>query len=309
MEKIERQMNLVALLLNSRIPKQLDQIRDALYRDQPSEEAFRRMFERDKEELRPLGVRIEHVEMGWEEGYIVSNDATLLPTIDFTPAEHAALMIAAEAWGAGMLGAASPRLAAMKLSAVAKDDAPPPWIVPHVAASSPNLGVVSESIGRRKVITFRYRTGGGAGASSRAVEPHVLSFRSGAWYVTGLDRDRGERRSFKLDRIDGAVKMAAGKKEDFELPADPAPFWPEPEAGPHARVAVDPSLAWWTERRPGAQRIGALPDGRIELEVPVPDEGRFVQWVAGLGPDAELLEPTHLRETLMSHLRTLAGGG
>lgn len=308
MDKTERQFNLIALMLDARRPLPGSRIREALYDDATSDESFKRMFERDKEDIRALGIRLEIEAIGaWDEGYIARREDVTLPELDLTPAEHAALMLASQAWGDGTLGPASPRIAGMKLAAATGGAAAAPWILPHVDVRSPNLSVLLDAILRRKRVAFRYRGTGAAAPSDRDVEPYGLRFRS-AWYLNGFDRGRGEVRLFKVDRIDGAVRIGSGKAADFEAPASGTTDWTLPtEADAEARVAFTPELAWWAERRPGVRGGVARDDGRTDVIVPVPDEDRFVRWVLGFGDDAEVIEPEHLRAETMRRLRAAAG--
>ena len=59
--KIERLMNLVIALLSTRGYLSAERIRASVagYADCPTDEAFSRMFERDKAELRDLGIPLE----------------------------------------------------------------------------------------------------------------------------------------------------------------------------------------------------------------------------------------------------------
>ncbi|HEX9695725.1 MAG TPA: WYL domain-containing protein [Actinomycetota bacterium] len=311
MDKTERQINLIGLLMSSERPVLGTRIRDALYADATSAESFKRMFERDKDDLRALGIRIEIEPIGaWDEGYAIHRDEVTLPSLDLTPAEHAALMLASQAWGEGTLGPVSPRIAGMKLSAAGGADLPSPWILPHVDLRSPQLAALFDAILRRKRVTFRYRSSGAAAPEDRTVEPHALRFRS-AWYLSGLDVGRGEQRLFKLDRIEGAARIAAGAKPDFER-APPAPVaWPaDAEADVQARVAFTPQIAFLVEQRAGAHRDTGRgrkrADGRVDVIVPVPDAERFVRWVLGFGGDAEVIEPAGLREKTIERLRAAA---
>ncbi|MFM9130004.1 MAG: WYL domain-containing protein, partial [Actinomycetes bacterium] len=58
--KIERQLNLFFILLNSNRPVTRHEIRSKIldYKNNDSEKAFERMFERDKDDLRKNGIRI-----------------------------------------------------------------------------------------------------------------------------------------------------------------------------------------------------------------------------------------------------------
>lgn len=307
MDKTERQLNLIAMMRDARRPVPGARIREALYSDATSDESFKRMFERDKEDIRTLGLRLEIATIGaWDEGYIARAEDVTLPDLDLTPAEHAALMLAAEAWGEGTLGPTSPRIAGLKLAAATGAEPATPWIRPHVDARSPNLSVLLDAILRRKRVTFRYRAAGAAAASERHVEPYGMRFRS-AWYLNGFDRDRDEVRVYKIDRIDGGVQVSAGRDPDFAPPQSGTTDWTLPvEADAQARVAFSPELAWWAQRRPGVRGGIERDDGRVDVIVSVPDEDRFVRWVLGFGDDAEVIDPPHLRDETIRRLRAAA---
>lgn len=307
MDKTERQINLIGLLMSAGRPVPGSRIRDALYDDATSDESFKRMFERDKDDLRALGIRLEIEPIGaWDEGYVIHREEVTLPPLDLTPAEHAALMLASQAWGEGTLGPASPKIAGMKLSAAGGDEAPSPWILPHVDLRAPQLSSLFDALLRRKRVTFRYRSSGATAPEERTVEPHGLRFRT-AWYLSGSDIGRAEQRLFKLDRIAGAVRIAAGKDPDFDSPPPATVHWPaDAEADVHARVAFTPEIAFLVEQRAGARRDAERPDGRVDVIVKVPDEHRFVSWVLGFGDDAEVIEPAGLREATIARLRAAA---
>ena len=117
MHPLERLVNLVALLLESRTPLTFDQIRSKLsegYGHQDASSA-KRMFERDKEELRELGIPLETgSNSGTDEeiGYRISRQAYELPEIRLEPDEAAVLGLAARVWRqaelAGAAAGASP---------------------------------------------------------------------------------------------------------------------------------------------------------------------------------------------------------
>src|ERR1043166_8345931 len=114
-DKIERLLNLVALLLDTRRPLAVGEIREKIpgYDDQ-SDEAFHRMFERDKNDVRELGFVIEQEDIdAWgETGYRIRAHEALLEDPGLTPDEVAALSLAAQAWGGGADGS----LGLLKLS-------------------------------------------------------------------------------------------------------------------------------------------------------------------------------------------------
>lgn len=102
MHPLERLVNLVALLLESRRPLTFEQIRAKMPEGygQDDLQSAKRMFERDKDVLRDVGVPIEVVATdAWEveHGYAILKDRYYLPEIDFTPEEISAMFVAAHA--------------------------------------------------------------------------------------------------------------------------------------------------------------------------------------------------------------------
>ena len=320
--KTERLVNLIGLLLDTRRPLTPEEIRSKIPGYGTSDVAFRRMFERDKEELRDLGIPLERVGTDvWEaeEGYRIRKERATLPEIDLTADERAALMLAAQAWQ-GQAVPADPERALMKLSLASKDPGAEPgaggWIRARIDASQPVLGPLFDAIARRKRIAFRYRGRSGGEAQDRDVDPYALRHR-GAWYVAGLDHGRGQVRHFKLDRIEGRVKVAEGKGPDFELPDHveagiPRGPWGveggEEEAA-EARVAFAPETAWWVERRTGARRLAEREDGWVEMAFRPSDLDMFASWILGFASDAVVVAPDELREMVIGRLERAASKG
>lgn len=309
--KIERLINLIALLMDARRPVAVEAIRRALYADQ-SEVAFHRMFERDKEEVRELGIPVERAPLdAWEveEGYRIDKGEALLGDPGLSPDEQAALSLAAQAWQQG--DRAGPPTALLKLSLASGLDSGSggTWILPRVEAGQPNVEALLEAVSRRKRVTFAYRTGGAGEAARRTVDPHALAYR-GAWYLAGYDHQRREVRRFKVSRIAGPVAVAPGRDPDFAPPPDAAVGIPrgpwEGEAEVEAVVAFAPKAAWWAERRTGARRVAERPDGWAEVALPVADRENFVSWVLGFGDDAVLESPGDLRADVARALEALA---
>ena len=320
-DKTERLFNLIALLLDTSRPITPDEIRRKIPGYDKSDVAFRRMFERDKEELRDLGLPLERVGTDvWEaeEGYRIPKEAATLPELDLTPDERAALYLAAQAWQ-GQAVPGDPDRALMKLSLASKATANGSdegdaggWLRASVDASSPNLTPLLDAVARRKRVTFLYRGRGGGEAQERTVDPYALRHR-GSWYLAGLDHLRNEIRHFKLDRVEGKVGVMGGKDPDFEPPADvkadvPRGPWEVEGSLMEARVAFAPHTAWWVERRTGARRDAEREDGWIEMTFPVSDPEFFCSWIGGFAADVVVLEPEELRAMVVSRLERAAAG-
>src|SRR6266545_1598766 len=258
MRKVERLVNLVALLLDTHRPLTLDQVAELVPGYEATGESLRRMFERDKEELRGLGVPVERGPIdawGSEEGYFIDPNAYAMPRLDLAPDEPAAL--------AG--------LSKLDLDPGAGPDA----LRANLDGASPLLASLIDAVTRRKRIVFTYRPPGRP-LSERQVDPYALVHRRGTWYVAGHDSSRDALRSFRLSRIQSGVHLAkpTGRGPEFEVPewfdaGDVLPTAGEPDASPIATVRAGRAAARLAELR-GAKPDGEEgPDGRVTLRMPI----------------------------------------
>jgi proteasome accessory factor B len=299
MHPLERLLNLVALLLETNRPLTFEEIRTTLHAyGQADKASAKRQFERDKDTLRQVGIPVETVPTdAWEveEGYRIPRERYELPDVSFEPQEVAALFVAAH--GEGGEGAQAFRKLALGaergLLASLEESLP----ASGVDASGPRLAEVADAVSRRRQVTFRYRPVTGE-EGQRHVDAWALLFRSGAWYLVGRDRDRGEPRSFRLSRIASDLRDAGhghpppeGFRAAEHLTAGP---WGLGKPQAEARVAFSPKVSWWaTAGLPKARTLRTRSDGWSEAEVPV-GEG-FVSWILSFGADAEVLAPPPIR--------------
>jgi proteasome accessory factor B len=313
--KSERLMNLVICLLVSRgyVPK--SRIRQVVggYGDQ-SDEAFERMFERDKDELRELGIPIETGSFdpfGDEEpGYRIKRQDFELPEISLEPDEAAVIGMAARVWQHASLAEATSR-AVLKLRAagVETDTSALAAIEPRVAVEEPAFWPLWEAVRDRRPVTFTYRKSSGAAAVRRELQPWSVLSWHGRWYVVGHDLTRDGPRLFRLSRIVGEVEPA-GKPGSYEVPPPEEVRGAAGALAPlrqtaSARVRVRPGSGFGLRRRATGTRTGA--DGWDELSVPYADAGVLAEELAGYGADVVALEPDDVRKRVIERLRAVAG--
>jgi proteasome accessory factor B len=221
--KSERLMNLLIMLLVQKRFVSKDRIRQALYPD-ASDEAFEKMFERDKEELRSLGAPIE---VGSEDplfedeaGYRISAAEFQLPEIVLEPDEAAVVSVATRVWDhAGMAQAAGQagRKLAADADSGAVDLAALDLVVPRLGADEPSYETFVEAAWTRTAVAFDYARVGRE-TSRRQLQPWGVVRSSGRWYVVGLDVDRNEQRVFRLSRVVGDV-VTMGEPGSFVRPS------------------------------------------------------------------------------------------
>ena len=316
MQKVERLVNLIALLLNTRRPLTVEEIRNTIPGYQQEDySSFKRMFERDKEELRSLGIPIERRYTDvWEveEGYLISKDRYYLPELDLTPDEMAALWIASRMV---VEPGGKEDQALLKLSLGlegAGDPTSPPWLRARLHLDSPALPRLLEAVAARRRVTFRYKAAAQSKDATRTVDPYALIHRQGAWYLAGHDHMRGAVRHYKLPRITSAVSFATRDSgPDFEVPESFSPEVDsviEPwagEEGSTVEVAFSPRLAWWVQQSLGLDPSGTWRDWTL-VKLPVSDEEGFVSWVLGFGEDAVVRKPDGVRQAVVRRLKAAA---
>lgn len=217
-DRTERLLNLVLCLLGTRraVPRSTLQHTIPGYADVASDEAFERMFERDKDELRGMGIPVETVlnSAGEVEGYLIQESVYGLPEIRLDVAELGVLGLAARTWSDAVVGAHA-ATALRKIEATSDqllDVAP---IFPGQSAPGEgHLPPLWEAIRSRCVVRFDYLGRGRDVTEARLVEPWATVHWRGAWYLGGYSRERGEPRAFRLSRILGTVAI---QRETFPL--------------------------------------------------------------------------------------------
>ena len=313
--RAERLVNLVICLLSTRQFLTAERIRSAVPGYESADgtarvdEAFKRMFERDKAELRDLGVPLEtgrNSAFDSEDGYRITRRDYELPPVEFDAAEATAVGLAARLWQSATLGAPA-RSALIKLRAGGTDVdvTASPGAVPHIDASDPSLPALLDAVRYAHAVGFDYLKSGADAAQRRTVEPWgVLSWRR-RWYLVGHDRDRDEARSFRLSRIVGEV-TAIEPAGSYQRPRDVDLLGyvarRPPEQGTLARVRVEPNAA-------GQLRRMAVSEADGVLTVRYADIGRFAGIVAGAGAAAQVLDPPELIEAVVARLGAVAQGG
>jgi predicted DNA-binding transcriptional regulator YafY len=304
--RLERLINLVAALLDSDRPLGRDDLRFRVPGYPDGEEAFRRAFERDKEALRSMGIPIsvEPLNASAPEGgmgYRIPREQYYLRDPGLAPDELAALHLAAAT--VRLEGTAGDE-ALWKLGGAL--DAPAPAGAVAALPGSEHLAAVFEAVTELRPLTFTYR------GEKRGIDPWRIAFRNGHWYVNGLDHQRGEERSFRLDRFDGPP--SAGDPGSYERAEGRsgarAPWEMGDDEELIARLLVDAPQAGQlvSELGPDAV-IERRDDGAVIAAVRVTNRDAFRTLVLGYLDHAEVLDPPALRDDMVAWLESLAAGG
>ncbi len=314
MHQLERVTNLLTLLLSARRHITFEEIRNELRGQYPdSKEAARAAFERDKAVLRDEGVPIDQVTLSGQQagqtGYRVLRSAYEIEDFGLTPEETAALRLAV---GTIRLGTNWAREALWKVDLEPGDQASDAQSA--LAIELPideRLPLVHRAIAERRCVTFVYRS------VERRLEPWGMLARDGWWYVIGHDHGHGERRTYRLDRIDGGVRIGPEATVDVPVDFDPRTVFPsDPKLLPDAFdvgsddaiVRIDASDASVVLHQYGEEAVVRRhDDGSIDARVPCSNVQAFVNWLLGFVERAEVLEPEPLRQMVIDWLSETAG--
>lgn len=316
--RTERLVNLVICLLSTRRFLTAAQIAATVpgYEHDPDDprdhEAFQRKFERDKAELRELGVPLETgtaSAFDAEPGYRIAHREYALPEIPLEPDEAAAVGIAARLWRhAGLAAAASSGLAKLRAAGIDVDPQATLGMEPVVTVD-PAFAPLTAAARDRRTVGFDYRVPEGDAPTSRRLQPWGVVCWRGRWYVVGHDLDREATRCFRLSRIVGGAVRLLGRPNAFVPPVgvdliSHVARWSGPvDYSGRATVLVRPGRAAGLRR--WAREVTSGPDGdRVVL--PYADAESLAGRLVGYGPDVRVIDPPEIREAVIQRLKEIA---
>jgi predicted DNA-binding transcriptional regulator YafY len=300
---IERILNLLAFLLTAQRPVTADEIRMTVSGyDQSSDAAWRRMFERDKDLLRQLGIplRVEATDaFEVEHGYVVPQDDYSLADPGLTDEERAALWLAAKVVRIG--GQATGPDAIFKLGGAPMAAAGEP-LAADLGAEQEEIAEAFAAITSRTELAFGYRDRLRRGA------PYGLVHRRGHWYLVAADRADAAIKVFRMDRV--VELRVVGEADAFRRPPGLRPADAIPEAAWEAGgdditaiVQFDQPIVWWVRRQlTGDTVVVEQPDGSLRATLRVANPEAFIGWIISFEDEAEIIEPRELRERLVARV-------
>jgi proteasome accessory factor B len=309
MDRTERLLDLVALLLDAQGPVSWGGIREAFPEEYSgSQEAAERKFERDKAELLELGLPItwtpatdDHL-----EGYVIDKSAYYLPEVALAPAELAVLYAAGSAVLASgaFPGRDDLAHALRKISFFADGQLPPPKVRLELSELTGSrelparLEALWRAINGKKWVDLDYFSPRSADVTHRRVDPYGLALRRGVWTLVGYCHLRQAVRVFHVHRVRAlTVNELKPKSADFEVPRaftldEWVAAWPWQHRF-HAPLEVTVELRG--ELAPLASSLfgvtATVAGERSTFTLSVTDLEGLVGYVLSQGPDARLVAP------------------
>ncbi len=305
----ERLLNLIIALTHARVRMTRAQIRSSVAGYAPptpgrsdeearrEDAAFERMFERDKDELRRIGIPLKTVvdpTHGDEIGYKIDASDAKMPDIEFNSAEMAALALASEYWRGATLGPDANQGLTKVASTAGAAPRTPLGLGARATSLSDATAVIAEARARRQAVEFEY-TSESTGHATRTVEPWLVLIRGGADYLVGFDRDKQAARTFRLRRVHGDVR-AIGPDNSYEIPDPIPPAGSSPAPVKVGRIGLRPE-AGHALREQGTV-VGSDGDWDVlDVEYRYADQLRDA--VLGLGGRARIVEPADIADRVI----------
>jgi proteasome accessory factor B len=306
--KTERLVNLTIALLATKRYITKSEIFRTVDGYEGSDESKERMFERDKDDLRNLGIEIE---VGTfdplfedESGYRIKPENYQFQLGEVNAQEITLLSLAAEAWrGASMGPSALSALNKLHAIGIESDTELLLDLAPAIINQDSNLAIAISAITSKTVLSFSYLNED-LQSQSRALEPYAVTSRYGHWYIFGNDLDRKASRLFRLDRVSGELKLQ-GKSGAFEIPS-------EIDVNSAFAKSSDLSTAviflrdgrGLNLRSRGLQSVAtSAPVGWEALKMEYRDRERFIEEILWYGNDVIVSEPADLRIEILKILR------
>jgi proteasome accessory factor B len=275
-----------------------------------------RQFERDKDDIRELGVPLETLESPGQVGNnqnlryrIPRGDYELPADISFSPEETTLLNLAAMVWREGSLSGES-RRAILKLRSlgVTTDD-PVLGYAPRLRVRDAAFDPLNAALDRNVIVRFGYLKPGEQEARVRTVAPIALIQHQGRWLLHAEDQDAGGTRNFLLRRIVTPVTTTGKRHEPFDASATDAALAELEEIWEQRHAVVRVLAGSDAETRLGKRRgTERRDDGSLALHYS--DFELFADELAGYGPEVLVTSPPEMREAVRSRLtRTAADHG
>jgi proteasome accessory factor B len=300
--KTERLINLTLALLATKRYLKKSEILTNVQGYEGTQEAKERMFERDKDDLRSLGIEIEVGDLDVffedEPGYRIPQKSYELKVPNLTSRELALLSIASSFWNDSVL-APNAQSGIRKLQSLGIPATLEFEFRMKYRFDNPSelLEQITKAILQKSRIKFSYDS---SSLKLRHLEPYRIVFWNSYWYLIGFDIDRKGIRLFKLSRFLGAFEVSK-KKNEFEIPKD----FNVSDHIPKSDIEVVHTAKVEIRREAGKllrQRGKLLSQGTEfdTYEINYENEGVFLRELIWHGVSVRILEPVNLKDRLLS---------
>ena len=306
-EKTERLINLTLGLLSSKRFLTKNEIFKNIAGYSGSPETMERMFERDKDELRSMGIEIEVGQLDPlfedELGYLIKSSSIQIQPNEFTKDELLLMTMAANVWKESAFSDIS-KNALMKVSSIDSEiglNAVALSMIDDEGLNSDRFQRIIDAIQSKKYISFLYNN------RSRVMAPFALKSSGGFWYLIGQEQGQPIK-VFKIIRIQSEIVIEKSYSQ-FEIPAD---FKVDEFLKNTTSNQTHTAKLLIRENRVNALRsrgtVQENANGWDTLEMTFDDLEQMIREILWFGDDIIVLSPPDLRSEVTSRLREIING-
>ena len=305
--KIERLINLTIALLATKRYLTKSEIFNSVDGYEGTPETKERMFERDKDDLRSLGIEIEVGSFdplfNDEAGYKIRQEKYQFDLGDISSTDVSLLSLAAEAWQEASFGdVAQKALLKLRSIGIPSDELSLPEAVHKLSDGGQDLSLITRAIAQHQLLNFAY-IDTSMNVNLRSIVPVALSTRNGFWYLSGVDQDIQEIRTFRIDRIHGEVTASAGPN-DFETPVGFDPHKVSFEMPLNDSAIIDVRAGKCASLRALATSTTSLGEWD-QIKIPILSLDSLASLVLWHGLDAFVQQPAQLKDLVVAQLEAL----
>ena len=306
-EKTERLINLTLGLLSSKRYLAKNEIFKNIAGYSGSPETMERMFERDKDELRSMGIEIEVGQLDPlfedEMGYLIKSSNIQIQPNEFTKDELLLMTMAANVWKESAFSDISKK-ALMKVSSIDSEigfNAVALSMIDDEGLNADRFQKIIDAIQSKKYIYFLYNN------KNRVMEPFALKSSGGFWYLIGQEKGQSIK-VFKIIRIQSEIVIDKNSSQ-FEIPVD---FKVDEFLKNTTSDQAQTAKLLIRENRVNALRsrgtVQENSNGWDTLEINFDDLEQMIKEVLWFGDDLIVLSPPKLRSEVISRLREIING-
>lgn len=305
--KTERLVNLTMALLASRRFMTKSEIFRRVSGYSGSQETKERMFERDKDDLRNLGIEIEvggHDPLFEDEpGYRILPERYQLPAQSFDSEELGLIAVALDLWSGSQAQDSTENMLRRFLSLGVDVNIPQGLSLGKVRINEEGLVELTGALAQRKAIRFTYAKSGSQNPESREVHPFGLTAWRGAWYLVGEDLSKNEVRAFKLSRIHSQIQVF-GAADAYEIPSDfdvrdYLIMFSKKESKAELQIRKNQAISI----RNRAEDTSHINDEWDRVTLVIEDEISLTREILSFGDSIVVDSPNNLRESVIQSLK------
>jgi predicted DNA-binding transcriptional regulator YafY len=174
----------------------------------------------------------------------------------------------------------------------------------HAPTEPQIFQAVLRALTQDKILGFAYKSPANGQLSDRLVEPHHLQYYQGSWLLLAWCRQAGDWRKFYLARMQNITVCTGGftprPHQEWQAHLEGAFGIFQGQEVVWVRLRFSADRARWIQEQQWheKQEMRSMPDGALELRLPVADLREIHLRILQHGADVEVLEPAKLREMI-----------